>query len=90
MQRSACLGQVAVFSTAFPLFLAHRGKWKWTLFYMPVACFSVSVPLFMMGGIPRPILATLVAALGAYVLWRRARNGWQLDETSGEEYLEKG
>jgi putative tricarboxylic transport membrane protein len=81
---------IATFSAAFPLFQMHRGKWKWTLFYMPVACFAVSVPLFMMGGIPRSILGTLVAAFGAYVLWRRARNGWQLDETLGDEFVEKG
>ena len=81
---------IAIFSVVYPLFQAHRGKWKWTLFYMPAACFAVSVPLYMMGGIPRPILATLVAALGAYVLWRRARNGWQLAETQADESVENG
>ncbi|MCH8002396.1 MAG: Tat pathway signal protein, partial [Proteobacteria bacterium] len=81
---------VAIFSAAYPLFQAHRAKRKWTLFYMPAVCFAVSVPLFMMGGIPRPILATLVAAFGAYELWRRARNGWQLAETQGDEIVEDG
>jgi putative tricarboxylic transport membrane protein len=79
---------IAIFSAAYPLFQAHRDTRKWTLFYMPAACFAVSVPLFMMGGIPRPILGTLVVALGAYVLWRRARSGWQLAETQGHEIAE--
>ena len=73
---------IAVFSAAFPMFQAHRGKRIWTLLYLPAACVAVSVPLFMMGGVTRPILATVVAALGAYLLWRRARGGWQLDAST--------
>ena len=73
---------IAVFSALFPLFQSHRRKKKkWTLFYLPVACFAASVPLFMMGGVPRPMLATVVAGYGAYQLWRRARNGWRLETT---------
>ncbi len=81
---------IAIFSAAYPLFQAHRGKLKWTLFYMPAACFAVSVPLFMMGGIPRPILGTLVAAYGAYMLWRRAQDGWKHTETAEEDLVENG
>ena len=81
---------IAIFSAAFPLFQAHHGKWKWTLFYMPAACLAVSVPLFMMGGIPRPILGTLVAAYGAYMLWRRAQDGWKHTETAAEDLVENG
>ena len=73
---------IAVFSALFPLFQSHRRKKKkWTLFYLPAACFAASVPLFMMGGVPRPMLATVVAGYGAYQLWRRARNGWRLETT---------
>jgi putative tricarboxylic transport membrane protein len=80
---------IAIFSAAFPLFQAQRGRRKWTLFYMPAACFAVSVPLFMMGGIPRPILASLVFALGAFILWRRARGGWQLPDTEVGDVAER-
>ncbi len=81
---------VAIFSALFPIFQAHRGKYKWTLFYLPLACFAVSVPLFMMGGIPRPILAGLVIALGLFVVWRRARGGWQLPDAEDTSYRESG
>ena len=81
---------IALFSAFFPLLQAHRGKKKWTLFYMPAVCFAVSVPLFMMGGIPRPIIATLVVALGAYILWRRAKDGWQLPEAEARNIAERG
>ncbi|MBL4690864.1 MAG: tripartite tricarboxylate transporter permease, partial [Rhodospirillales bacterium] len=73
---------IAVFSALFPLFQSHRRKKKkWTLFYLPAACFAASVPLFMMGGVPRPMLAMVVAGYGAYQLWRRARNGWRVENT---------
>jgi hypothetical protein len=43
----------------------------------------------MMGGIPRPILASLVFALGAFILWRRARGGWQLPDTEVGDVAER-
>jgi putative tricarboxylic transport membrane protein len=71
---------IAVFSAMFPIFQAHRElKKKWTLFYLSAACFAASVPLYMMGGVPRPVMATIVAGLGAYQLWRRSQNGWQFE-----------
>ncbi len=80
---------MACFSAVFPYYQAKRSSQKWTLFYMPVACFAVAVPLIMMGGIPRPILGVVVALLGAYVLYRRARNGWRLPEAEpGERPVE--
>ena len=71
---------IAVFSAMFPIFQAHRElKKKWTLFYLSAACFAASVPLYMMGGVPRPVMATIVAGFGAYQLWRRYQNGWQFE-----------
>ena len=61
------------------MFQAHRGRKKWTLVFLPAACFAVSVPLYMMGGIVRPVVATVVLAYGAFTLWRRARGGWRLE-----------
>ncbi len=77
-----------MFSAVFPLFQSHRGKKKWTLFYLPAACFAVSLPLYMMGGVTRPILATIVLAYGAYTLWRRAQGGWKLESPEGHELVE--
>ena len=71
---------VAVFSAFFPMFQGHRKEAKfWTLFYLPAACFILPVPLFMMGGIARPVLATVLIGFGAYQLWRRRQNGWRFD-----------
>jgi putative tricarboxylic transport membrane protein len=69
---------IALFSAIFPLFQEKRGKQKWTLVYMPLACIAVSVPLYMMGGVPRPVLATVVLGFGVWTLWRRWRSDWQL------------
>ena len=67
---------VALFSAVFPLYQKYRGIRKWTLFYLPLACFAVSGPLFMMGGVPRTVLAGTVVVFGAYTLWKRAQAGW--------------
>lgn len=70
----------AIFSALFPLFQSHREKQKrWTLFYLPLSCFAASIPLFMMGGIPRPTIGAIVAIFGAYHLYQRYRNGWQIE-----------
>jgi hypothetical protein len=33
----------------------------------------------MMGGVPRPTIATIVVGFGSWTLWRRWKSGWQLD-----------
>ena len=76
---------IAVFSAVFPIYQAHRGKKKWTLIYLPAACFAAAVPLTMMGGIPRPTLAAIIVLYGAYTLWIRARSGWKLHPEEAEE-----
>jgi hypothetical protein len=43
----------------------------------------------MMGGVNRPILATIVLAYGAYTLWRRAQGGWQLEAVGGRDFVEE-
>ena len=49
---------------------------------VPAVCLAASVPLFMMGGVPRPILATLLAGYGLWTLYRRWQGGWQLETSS--------
>lgn len=77
---------IALFSAAFPLFQEHRGRHRWTLFYLPFACFAATVPLYMMGGVPRPVIATIVAAFGLWTLWKRWKSGWRLDTVGITEH----
>ena len=44
--------------------------------------FALSPPLFLMGGIVRPILGTVLVAYGTFLLWRHARNGWRVEAVS--------
>ena len=52
---------------------------------MPFACVAAAVPLYMMGGIPRPIIATIVVVFGAWTLFKRWKSGWVLEETLVQE-----
>lgn len=83
---------VALFSAVFPWFQKARGKKKWTLFYLPAACFAVSLPLSLMaienGSLPRGIIACVVLAAGSYTLWQRWRSGWNLEAHAGHELRE--
>ncbi len=83
---------VALFSAAFPWFQTARGKKKWTLFYMPFACFAVCLPIGMMAwqhySVPRGVIAIIVLASGAYILWQRWRTGWSLEAYAGHELRE--
>jgi len=83
---------IALFSAAFPWFQTARGKKKWTLFYMPFACFAACVPMAMMAwqhnSLPRGVIAVIVLASGAYILWHRWQSGWSLKEHAGPELSE--
>ena len=67
---------IAFYSMIFPYFQHSRGKKKWTLFYLPAALFSISVPLMMMGGIPRPTIAVCLIVFGFWTIYKRAKAGW--------------
>ena len=71
---------IATFSAAFPWYQNCRGKKKWTLLYMPVACIAASVPMAMMGGIVRPTIGVVLIGIGGYLIWKRARAGWPLED----------
>lgn len=83
---------IALFSAVFPWFQAARGKKKWTLFYLPLACIAISGPLAMMwlqnGSVPRGIIAAVVGASGLYILWQRWRSGWNLEAHADHELRE--
>jgi len=79
---------IAVFSAAYPAFQAQRTNRKWTLLYFPAVCLAVSVPLIMMGGIPRPILGGASILLAIVTIIRRHSQGWQLPMAVGPRYTE--
>jgi len=67
---------IAFFSMIFPYFRHRRGKSQWTLFFLPAALFSISVPMMMMGGIPRPTIAVCLIFTGLWLLYKRGKAGW--------------
>ena len=58
----------SLFSIGFSVYQKDRGRKTWTLWYAPLLMLALTVPLFMMGGTFRPILA------GIMILWA----GWML------------
>lgn len=65
---------VACFSAVFPVFQKAREKGAmWTRFYAPAMLAALSLPLFLMGGAVRPVLAIAALALAAYLSWRATR-----------------
>ncbi len=69
---------IAAFSVLFPWYQDLRSKKKWTLFYVPAAPLALSFPLYMMGGAVRPVIATALVLLSAWLFWQRHKGGWQL------------
>ncbi len=69
---------VGLFSAVFPWYQKWQGRRQWTLVFIPLLCMVVSLPLFMMIGFVRPIMGGGLLVLGAVLMWRRWRSGWQL------------
>lgn len=70
---------VAAFSLVFPWYQRLRGQRRWTLIYIPALMLCLAVPLALMEGWVRTVLAVALAALAVYFLVQHARQGWQLD-----------
>jgi putative tricarboxylic transport membrane protein len=70
---------LAAFSLIYPWFQRARGKRKWTLGYAPALCIALSLPLFLMGGYVRPVIAAALSLFGLWLIWRRWRDGWRLE-----------
>ena len=71
---------LGAFSTFFPLYQRRRGKAKWTLVYPALLSMALSIPLFMMGGVIRPVIGVVLILGGGYLLWRHQRQGWRLEQ----------
>ncbi len=69
---------LAIFSALFPLYQSSQFKRRWTLVYSPSMAAAISIPVFMMGGSVRPVIAVMLVALSGYLIWKRIRSDWQL------------
>jgi len=71
---------VALFSALFPWYQRMRERQRWTLAYVPLACLALAVPLVMMGGWVRPLVAVLLIAFTLYKVRQHHQAGWALPE----------
>lgn len=67
---------IAGFSVLFPWYQRLREHARWTLFYVPALMTCLAVPLAMMDGWPRTLIAVALVAGAVYLLARSARRGW--------------
>ena len=62
---------IAVFSAVFPYFQAQRAKGaRWTKFYAPAMLICLALPLSLMDGLFRPILAGLAVLISIFLFVR--------------------
>ncbi len=66
---------LSLFSIGFSFYQRDRGTKPWTLAYPPALMLALTPPLFLMGGIVRPILAVVLIA-GAGYLSVQASKRW--------------
>ncbi len=66
---------VAIFSMIFPIYQKHRDTGSLLeRIFSPLVLLSLSLPLFMMGGLLRTTLAFAAIAVSSFIMWRRFRN----------------
>jgi putative tricarboxylic transport membrane protein len=75
---------LAMFSVFFPWYQKLRGVARWTLIYPSAMSIFLALPLLMMQGVVRPVLAVVMIAFGIRMLWGHWRAGWAL--TPPEEH----
>jgi putative tricarboxylic transport membrane protein len=69
---------VAAFSIVFPWYQKARDTARWTLAYLPALMLCLAVPLAMMEGWPRTLIAVVLALGAVYLLVQSARRGWTI------------
>lgn len=62
---------LSFFSIMFPSYQKHNGKKRWTRFFLPVLLVVMSIPVFMMPGYIRPVIAGLMLVTGIVQLIRQ-------------------
>ncbi|MDJ0896654.1 MAG: tripartite tricarboxylate transporter permease [Alphaproteobacteria bacterium] len=66
---------LAGFSMVFPWYQKWRGKKPWTVWFLPALSVGLSLPLFMMEGWVRPLIAAVLVAAAAWLCWQGIKNG---------------
>ena len=69
---------IAVFSIVFPWYQRLREQANWTLFYIPALMVCLALPLAMMDGWARTLIAVALVGGAVYLLAKSARRGWTL------------
>ncbi len=70
---------VAAFSILFPWYQKARDKAVWTLGYVPGLMLCLALPMAMMDGWPRTLIAVALVLGAVYLLVQSARRGWSLN-----------
>ncbi|MDA7966028.1 tripartite tricarboxylate transporter permease [Ruegeria sp.] len=73
---------MAAFSIGFSFYQKQRGHSRWADFYIPALALSLSVPVFMMGGYVRPVLAVGLIAVGLWMLWQAWHRKGQIEPSN--------
>jgi len=79
---------LGLFSSFFHVYQKNRAIKQWTLCFIPAMCLFLSIPVFMMEGIFRPVLGVGLGLFGLYLIVQRARSGWKLP--NAEPVMEVG
>ena len=78
---------LSCFSIMFPSYQKHRGKKAWAQFFVPVLLIALALPVFMMPGALRPIIAGLMLATGVVRLIMQIRSPKALDSAAPDEKI---
>ena len=70
---------LAGFSIFFPWYQKLRGLARWTLVYPSAMSICLALPIIMMQGVVRPVLAVAMIGFGIWMLWGHRRAGSVLE-----------
>ena len=74
----------SLFSIGFSLYQKDRGHKVWTLWYAPLLMLTLTIPLFMMGGTVRPVLALIMIVWAIWMMIKLPANARAItDKTRG-------
>jgi putative tricarboxylic transport membrane protein len=80
---------LGLFSIFFPLYQKYYRRRLWTLLYPIAFLVCLSGPLFMMGGIVRPIIGAGMVLFAIYQLWLNIQSGWKVENPEGSSEVVK-
>lgn len=76
---------LSIFSIMFPSYQIQRGKKAWAQYFVPIMLITMALPVFMMPGTIRPIIAGLMLATGVVRLVMQFRSPKALLTPSQDE-----